>query len=106
MDTTERKYTPDGMRLTDCCGAFSTYFDDTLVCKGCFDPVGIGQGDGTEYDQDSPENVEKMRGAWEGIHREEEERERMDALRGYTDQEAYDHENPAPLDPPPWETER
>jgi hypothetical protein len=24
----------------------------------------------------------------------------------YTPQEAYDHENPQPLDPPLWETER
>lgn len=44
-----KNYTPDGMRLTDCCGAFSTFSDVTLCCKVCWEPVPWGQGDGTEY---------------------------------------------------------
>jgi hypothetical protein len=39
-----------GMRLTDCCGAFSSYsMDSGLYCKVCFETVGFGQGDGEEY---------------------------------------------------------
>lgn len=44
-----KHFSPDGMRLTDCCGAFSTFSETTLVCKGCWEPVGMGQGDGSEY---------------------------------------------------------
>ena len=36
-------------RLTDCCGAFSTYDDHgSLYCKKCFCEVDHGQGDGSE----------------------------------------------------------
>lgn len=42
------KYNEDGERLTDCCGAMSTYCDGVLVCKACYNEVPIGQGDGTE----------------------------------------------------------
>ena len=51
----ERNYTPEGMRLTDCCGAYSTYMDSdypgarTLCCKVCFHEVPFGQGDGAEF---------------------------------------------------------
>jgi hypothetical protein len=34
------------MGVTACCGAHSTYADETLVCKKCFKPVAIGEGDG------------------------------------------------------------
>lgn len=41
---------PERTRLTDCCGAWSTYMDgDVLCCKACYEPVGIGQGDGSEH---------------------------------------------------------
>ncbi len=36
-------------RLTNCCSAYSTFDDATLVCKVCRKPVGVGEGDGTEY---------------------------------------------------------
>ena len=42
------KYSSDGIRLTDCCGAFSTYFDNILCCKNCWQEVSYGQGDGEE----------------------------------------------------------
>jgi|TARA_R110000824_G_scaffold230129_3_gene417718 hypothetical protein len=38
-----------GMRLTDCCGATSTYHDTELCCKVCWKLVDIGEGDGNEY---------------------------------------------------------
>ncbi len=49
-----------GQRLTDCCAAYSTYcevgtfdkpgvIDQVLVCKGCYHPVALGQGDGSEF---------------------------------------------------------
>ena len=39
----------DGTRLTDCCGAYSTYMDtDELCCKECYNPVQDGQGDGVD----------------------------------------------------------
>lgn len=43
-----KKYHGDGTRLTDCCGARSTYCDDVLCCKVCYHEVPIGQGDGSE----------------------------------------------------------
>jgi hypothetical protein len=45
---TRIKYDDDGVLLTDCCSAHSTYHDGTLVCKSCFRPVPPGQGDGTK----------------------------------------------------------
>ena len=40
----------DNVRLTDCCGAFSTYNEfGELYCKSCFNGVSAGEGDGTEY---------------------------------------------------------
>ena len=44
-----RKYNDEGMRLTDCCGCVSTYHDEDLCCKGCWEVVPHGQGDGVEY---------------------------------------------------------
>ena len=36
----------DGTRLTNCCGAYSTYMDtDQLCCKACYNPVEDGEGD-------------------------------------------------------------
>ena len=43
-----KQYHDDGRRLTDCCGCFSTYHDDELVCRACYQQVGVGQGDGDE----------------------------------------------------------
>lgn len=37
------------MRVTDCCGAHSTFHDTTLCCKACWEEVSFGEGDGTEY---------------------------------------------------------
>jgi len=40
----------EGMRLTDCCGACSTFDGEgILYCKSCGEAVGVGQGDGCEY---------------------------------------------------------
>lgn len=38
----------EGSRLTDCCQAYSTFFDDELVCKVCYRNVEFGEGDGSE----------------------------------------------------------
>lgn len=35
-------------RLTDCCGAHSTYMESDLCCKACYNTVPHGQGDGVE----------------------------------------------------------
>ncbi|MAG24502.1 hypothetical protein CMI47_02885 [Candidatus Pacearchaeota archaeon] len=43
-----KRFNSDGIRLTDCCGAFSTFHDDTLCCKACWTEVGCGEGDGSE----------------------------------------------------------
>ena len=44
-----RNYDEKGMRLTDCCGAVSTYDEyGQLYCKACYEPVRPGEGDGTE----------------------------------------------------------
>jgi len=45
----DKKYNDEGMRMTDCCGCVSTYHDDTLCCKRCWEAVPHGQGDGMEY---------------------------------------------------------
>lgn len=44
-----KNYDPDGVRLTDCCAAFSTYHGSMLCCKACFNEVSNGEGDGTEW---------------------------------------------------------
>ena len=41
-------YDSKGVRLTDCCGCYSTYHDDELICRACYQQVGVGQGDGAE----------------------------------------------------------
>ena len=59
MQTIKKQYANDGTRLTDCCGAYSTYmetyYDPTtdyaefeLCCKECCKIVEVGQGDGNE----------------------------------------------------------
>ena len=40
-------------QLTKCCGAYSTYFDDELVCKVCFENVEIGEGDGVNNEAEA-----------------------------------------------------
>lgn len=40
-------YAEDGTRLTDCCAAYSTFHDDVLCCKVCWNEVSVGEGDGT-----------------------------------------------------------
>ena len=42
-------YDEYGMRLTDCCGAHSTWIEGVLSCKVCYDEVPLGQGDGGEH---------------------------------------------------------
>ena len=44
-----KRYNDTGMRLTNCCGAVSTYMDEDLCCKKCYREVTFGQGDGSEY---------------------------------------------------------
>ena len=51
---TDRDDTFAGMRLTDCCAAYSTYMDDgcngtELCCKYCANIVNPGEGDGVEF---------------------------------------------------------
>ena len=36
----------DTPQLTTCCNAYSTYHDETLICKVCFKNVPLGEGDG------------------------------------------------------------
>ncbi len=44
------RYNREGMRVTDCCGAHSTYVEGSrLVCKSCFTEVPLGQGDGNSW---------------------------------------------------------
>ena len=42
-------YGQDGMRLTSCCGAYSTHQEGYLCCKKCYEIVPIGEGDGNEF---------------------------------------------------------
>jgi len=49
-------WSADGVRLTDCCKATSSYYPsddgkDILRCNGCRRIVPIGQGDGCERKQ-------------------------------------------------------
>ena len=54
-----KRYNEDGMRMTDCCGACSTYDEfGELYCKACYTVVGIGEGDGSEYKEEELEEVE------------------------------------------------
>ena len=48
-DDEQRRYNNVGMRLTDCCAAASTFHDEDLCCKHCWEVVEFGKGDGTEY---------------------------------------------------------
>ena len=53
-----KRYAEDGCRLTDCCGCYSTYMDCggvncRLCCKQCYNEVEHGQGDGSEYKENS-----------------------------------------------------
>jgi len=43
------RYDELGQRVTDCCGAYSTYVEATLCCKRCYQEVPTGQGDGYEF---------------------------------------------------------
>jgi len=61
---TMKRYNSEGMRLTDCCGAYSTYCQsdesgqlDTLCCKACYAEVPFGQGDGGEHINDKSKLV-------------------------------------------------
>jgi len=51
MATRPPHYNSDGIRLTNCCQAFSTYDSDSemLLCNTCRHAVVGGQGDGTEH---------------------------------------------------------
>ena len=49
-----KKYSNEGCRLTDCCGAYSTYIEDDLFCKKCYELVEFGEGDGSEKLDMSP----------------------------------------------------
>ena len=46
---TDKLFDDKGVRLTDCCGAYSTHdMDGILVCKQCHIDVLMGEGDGNE----------------------------------------------------------
>ena len=50
-------YNEDGMRMTNCCGACSTFDEDgTLYCKACYQPVEFGEGDGNEHKDDNEDS--------------------------------------------------
>lgn len=46
-----------GSRLTNCCKAFSTFHDNVLCCRACYQEVELGEGDGSEIlpDEKNPE---------------------------------------------------
>jgi hypothetical protein len=47
--TDQKTYDTDGHRLTNCCGAFSTFMDgEVLCCKACYQEVSLGEGDGSD----------------------------------------------------------
>ena len=54
-----KKFDADGTRLTDCCGAHSTFHDEgdgetfVLCCKDCWNEVEPGEGDGSEDNKSS-----------------------------------------------------
>lgn len=48
-DDMSKRYDENGQRVTDCCGCYSTYCGEVLVCKNCYHAVGIGEGDGAEH---------------------------------------------------------
>ena len=59
MDTVTKTYDMDGTRLTNCCGAYSTYMEVDydastdeavfdLCCKECCGIVEFGEGDRSE----------------------------------------------------------
>ena len=57
-----KRYNEEGMRLTDCCGAYSSFYEvdnigyiDTLLCKKCGERVDNGEGDGSEYREEEGE---------------------------------------------------
>ena len=43
-----KHYDAEGIRLTDCCACYSTYHDDSLICRACYEYVTVGEGDGAE----------------------------------------------------------
>ena len=49
------------IKLTNCCKAYSTYHDETLICKSCYNEVEVGEGDGTEIEQSEYSPVYKVR---------------------------------------------
>ena len=62
MKTPAKRYDALGQRVTDCCGCYSTYMDvdpesgeQVLCCKSCYNEVGFGQGDGSEFHPDTNE---------------------------------------------------
>jgi hypothetical protein len=50
------RFNKEGMRMTDCCGACSTFSEGLLCCKACYQPVGFGEGDGSECRPPQPAN--------------------------------------------------
>lgn len=62
------RYSEDGTRLTDCCGAMSTFSDGELVCKVCWAPVPRGQGDGNDtICPDCGKATEYVRDQWRHV---------------------------------------
>jgi hypothetical protein len=63
----QKQYNDEGMRLTDCCGACST-FDESgnLYCKACFKGVSEGEGDGCDY-LPGREPLKNMRCVWSAL---------------------------------------
>tara|TARA_Y100000361_G_C11074310_1_gene297388 strand:+ start:271 stop:474 length:204 start_codon:yes stop_codon:yes gene_type:complete len=38
----------EDIKLTNCCNAYSTYYEEILCCKNCYKAVSEGEGDGTQ----------------------------------------------------------
>lgn len=47
-DESGKRYNEEGVRMTNCCGVYSTYHNKELCCKKCWNIVDFGEGDGTE----------------------------------------------------------
>jgi len=64
-----KRFADDGMRLTDCCGADSTWRQDVrteqevLTCRACYKLVKFGEGDGSEYETEEQEVAAAVRWA-------------------------------------------
>ncbi len=60
-----KNYDANGVRLTDCCSSYSTWFETPgfgldLCCRGCMNTVEQGEGDGNERRADAMNRTAKQ----------------------------------------------